>query len=138
MLYFFFLDYRSAFTVRNPLDGPSSGTIKFQTVLTNIGDHYNASTGEFVCRNPGYYIFYFHLYKYPSSSYNTAYCHIRKNKSSQLYIYSDPVNDNGYYETSNSITLHLDRGDIIDLGGCTSASSMWEMTSFSGFLFKID
>ena len=53
---------------------------------------------------------------------------------------SDPhsSSDGGLYESSNSVILHLDRGDRIDLGSCTKANTMYYWTSFSGFLLRAD
>ena len=131
-------EYRSAFTVRNPTNGPASGTIKLTTIITNIGGNYDTATGQFKCHNPGYYVFSFHMYKNPSSSYGNAYCFIRKNEVNQIYVYSDPYYDSGYFESSNSVILHLRKGDNVDLGGCRSASYMWEWTTFTGYLIKPD
>lgn len=68
-----------------------------------------------------------------SSPYSNAYCNIKKNNAYQIYIYLDPVQDNGYYVTSKSITLHLNLGDRADPGECTGDSSMWDLTSLTGF-----
>ena len=131
--YCLFIDYRSAFTVRNPVDGPTSGTIRLVTVISNIGGHYDTSTGQFTCRYPGVYAFSLHIYKGWYS--DLAGCYIRKNKANVIQAYLDP-NGNSYLESSNTVILHLNHGDIVHLGGCNRASTMWEWTSFSGFLLK--
>ena len=71
-------DYRSAFTVRGPVQGPSSGSIKFNTVITNIGGHYKQNTGYFICEQPGIYKFSVHILQ--SKLAAGAYCHIKKTK----------------------------------------------------------
>ena len=134
-------DYKSAFTVYHHENGPESGTIKFTKYITNIGGHYDTSTGRVTCRYPGIYVFSLHLYKDTDDNY--AQCYIRKNGSNQLLVYSrrGKSDDSGYYESSNTLVIHLDRGDIIDLGSCTEYRTMligqW-WTTFSGFLLKAD
>ena len=112
-------DYTSAFTVHNDANGPTSGTIKFVNFITNIGGNYDTSTGQFICQYPGIYVFSLHLYKETDDHY--AQCYIRKNGSNQLLVYSQrgKSGDSGYYESSNTFVIHLDRADSIDLGGCT-------------------
>ena len=127
-------DYKSAFTVRRPTHGPVFGAVRFDTTLTNIGDHYNTSTGQYVCEYPGKYVFSFHLYRHPGNNY--AECAIRKNTVNKVWAYSNPTDDKGYYESSNSAVLYLNRGDTVDVGSCSSPGSMWEWTSFSGFLLE--
>ena len=130
-------DYKSAFTVYNPASGPTSGTIKFTSFITNIGGHYDTSTGQFTCPYPGVYVFSLNMYKHPSHDY--AYCDIRRNKATVIHAQSNPYgNKNEWTESSNSVIFHLKQGDVVDLGSCSSASYMWTWTSFSGFLLKSD
>ena len=132
-----YTEYKSAFTVYYPADGPTSGTIRLTTVITNIGGHYDTSTGQFTCGYPGVYVLSLHIYKHPS--YNRAYCNIRKNKTDVIHTYSNPYGNNHEVTgSSNSVILHLKQGDTVDLGDCTSASTMWDWTSFSGFLLTSD
>ena len=107
-------------------------------MITNIGNHYDASTGKFHCKYAGVYIFSLSLYK--KSTADSAQCWIRKNGSNVLYAYSDPnLNaDRGFYEASNFVVLHLNISDVVDVGGCTKIDTMAYETSFSGFLLKAD
>ena len=131
-------EHKSAFTVFNPRNGPNLGTLKFYHIVTNIGGHYNELTGQYHCSNPGTYVFSLHLYK--EYGFDSAHCDIRKNATRLIHVLSDPdiKSDRGYYESSNTVTLHLSRGDIIDIGDCTTASTMAYWTSFSGYLLQTD
>lgn len=132
--------YESAFTGTSPTSGTVSGTIKFGTMLSNYGSDYDQSSGNFTCEHPGIYMFHFHLYRYPTSSYSTAQCYIKKNGSNTVIAYSYPYSSayGYYYQSSNSVVLHLNHGDVITLGGCTAIGSIYSYTSFSGFLLKAD
>ena len=133
----------SAFTVANPQAGVTSGTIRFPHVITNIGGHYNTTTGIFTCKYPGIYVFELHIIK--SRGSNEAECAIRKNQNHVLveaWTNPDRNSDDGNFGSTNSIVIHLIHGDTIDLGYCTSAASMYTGgdwgTSFSGFLLRAD
>ena len=134
------LGYESAFTGWYPTSGTKSGTIKFGTVLTNIGSDYDTASGNFTCEHPGIYMFHFHLYRYPTSSYSNAQCYIQKNYSNQIIAYSSPYSSarGYYYQSSNSLVVHLNHGDVITLGGCTAIGSIYSYTSLTGFLVKPD
>ena len=131
---------KSAFTVTNPLAGPTNGTIRFTNVIINIGGHYNTSTGKFICQYSGLYDFALHILKSVSS--DIAYCSINKNHYVTVRAYTDPdrSSDSGYYMSSTSVVLHLVRGDVVNLEDCTPISSFnpYVETSFSGFLLKAD
>ena len=85
-------------------------------------------------------MFSLHLYKGYYDNY--AQCYIRKNGSNQLLVYSQRgrSDDTGYYGSSNTLVIHLDRGDIVNLGDCSQYDTMigdiW--TTFSGYLLKAD
>ena len=135
-----FTEYKSAFTVWDRSNGPTSGTIKFVNVITNIGGHYDTSTGQFTCKYPGLYVFSLHILKSPN--YDIAYCHIRKNGSNIIYVHSSRGSSSyrGYYGSSGSVVFYLDHGDTVDIGGCTDDSTFGsgKETTFSGFLLKAD
>lgn len=131
--------FQSAFTVTRPTSGPISGTPRFHNVITNIGEDYNSTTGQFQCEHPGIYFFYLSIYKTYSAS--QAYCNIRHNNSNIIIANSNPETrsgNRGIHEASTSLLLHLDTGDTVDLGGCSSISYLHSYTSFSGFLVKAD
>lgn len=115
----------SAFTVFGPQNGPSPGTLKFMNITTNIGQHYNESTGQYVCEFAGLYVFALHLYKYPAT-FDYVECYIRKNGAEQMKVFNNPdtASDVGNYEATGSVVLHLAHGDVVDLGASTSISAM--------------
>jgi len=53
--------FRIAFYVglKNPHEGYE--VLKFDDVITNLGDHYDASTGKFTCHVSGIYFFTYHV-----------------------------------------------------------------------------
>ena len=137
MNYTFFTDYKSAFAISGqyPTQG-TSGAITFSSVKTNIGGYYNIATGQFTCQYPGIYVFSLNLYKKTGAS--RVYCYIRRNGSGIARANVPAESKSGYYESSASTVLHLDRGDTVDVGGCNSVSDIDSYTSFIGFLLKAD
>ena len=61
-------DTKSAFTVKEPVDGPGD-TIIFTKYITNIGGHYDTSTGIFTCQYSGIYLFSLNILKDESENY---------------------------------------------------------------------
>ena len=142
-LHFAFVSFtgvKSAFTVQYPVAGTSSRTIRFTRIITNMGGHYNTTTGIFTCVYNGTYVFALHIMKKPGSSY--ANCYIRKNGSNVVEAWTDPDSnsDNGYYSSTNSVVLHLINGDKVDLGSCSPIANIvvGTDTTFSGFLLRSD
>ena len=140
-IYFLVTGIKSAFSVSFAETGPTSGTIRFTHVYTNIGGQYSTSTGVFTCQYPGLYAFTLTLIK--EGGYDIAYCRIRKNGSDKVFTYTNPDSnsDDGLYSATNSVVLHLVHGDKVDVGHCTPLASIYSYTgtsSFSGFLIKAD
>ena len=130
--------HKSAFTAWIPKQRPANDTISFTNMITNTGADYKTSTGQFICYYPGFYYFTLNIFKERSTNY--ASCYIRKNGSKLLPAYTDPhaSSDTGYYESTNSVVVHLKRGDIVDLGDCPGINNIHAYTSFTGFLLKSD
>ena len=132
----------SAFTVSYPVAGPRVNTIRFTHVITNIGGNYDTTTGVFTCQYPGLYVFALHLVKLYDR--DSVWCAIRKNGSYLVYVFSDPdaASDGSYSGGTNSVVVHLVRGDRVDIGDCSSIANIYVHnhgeTSFSGFLLKAD
>ena len=139
-MFLYFTDVKSAFTVYSPVAGLTSGSVRFTDVITNIPGHYNTSTGIFTCEYPGIYVFALHILKNTGS--DTAYCHIRKNGSNVVIVYTNPDTNSGQYGSSNSIVIHLLLGDTVDLDNCSAnidnINTSYTFTTFSGFLLKAD
>ena len=133
-------DIKAAFTVTHAAARTTSGTIRFTNVITNIGEHYNSSSGDFTCQHPGIYVFLLHIWK--ASGEENAYCYIRKNGTNTIQAQSAVMSSiaSSYDGVSNSVILHLVQGDIVDLGDCSYIGTFYPYsnTSFSGFLLQKD
>ena len=131
--------YEIAFTATQPHFG-SSHDMTFSKVLTNIENRYNNITGEFTCNRPGLYYFSLSLSKARTSGrvYDRIWCHIRKNGNDMIRAWLDPTDDttdDGGYEASNFLLLHLNVGDIVDVGNCQRDTPAYGTdSSFTGFL----
>ena len=118
----------------------SSATMIFSNVITNTENLYNNITGEFTCNRPGLYYFALSLSKARTSGrvYDQISCHIRKNRNNMIRAWLDPTDDTtdaGGYETSNFLLLHLNVGDIVDVGNCQHDTPAYGAdSSFTGFL----
>ena len=130
-------EYKSGFTYYSPQDGPRNGTIRFIGKKSNIGGHYDSSTGQFNCPYSGIYVFFLHIRDRGVSPSSLTRCWIRKNGSINLYNYLSRI-DYGRYESSTSLVLHLSQGDIVDLGECSIADTFGGWSTFSGFLLQAD
>lgn len=127
--------YMSAFTVTGTPRTGSTGVLVLPEVKTNIGGHYNTSTGQFTCVYNGTYFFTVSIYKSSSSSYTWSY--IKKNGIKLLTVGSNPGSSNtgGWQEGSNSIVLHLVSGDTVHLD---VDKNTYRRSTFTGFLLKAD
>ena len=129
---------RSAFTASKPI-AVTPHKVRFTHVITNIGGHYSNSTGEFICQYSGIYVFDIHIMMIPGRV--LAFCRIIKNGGGVLsaFLSPDSKSNGGYYGTSNSVVIHLVRGDIVGLGDCSSIHFDSDFdTTFSGFLLEAD
>ena len=129
---------RSAFSVNGAMQGVTHGTIRFGRVVTNIGGHYNTSSGNFTCQHPGIYVFHLHLVKFEKQPY--AWCNIRMNDADMMAIETSVNNDDtdSHIGSSNSVILNLLHGDIVNIGACSPLYTLHTglETSFSGFLLQ--
>lgn len=117
--------------------------LTFDSLKTNYGDCYSTTTGKFTCIYSGLYFFALSLIKERAnhSIENMAYCYIYKNDKKLMYTQTDPRDDdtdNGSYETSAFLVVHLNQGDKVYVGWCSGQTSINEHSSFSGFLLQSD
>ncbi|XP_071943985.1 complement C1q-like protein 2 [Antedon mediterranea] len=101
---------KSAFTaafISSP--GRPSGPLKYDTVITNVGNHYNRGTGKFVCAISGVYVFQASSMKYSGTGQIAT--RIVKNGSTQvsLWVTASP----GYNSASTMVVLDLVSGDEV-------------------------
>ena len=101
-----------------------------------MGNGYDKTSGQFTCPVAGLYHFALVIYK--TAYADAASCFIRHKQSNLVEAFSSPPMPGGYFEASTSAVLHLKQGDTVDLAGCTSASNMEWLTTFSGFLINAD
>ena len=136
--FFGFAGRVSAFTAWSPSSTSVTEPVKFSTVLTNIGSHYDSSSGKFTCQYPGLYVFTLNLYRYASTSYSDLVCYIKRNGSNKIRAYIYPYSSAyaGYYESTQSLVMHLSRGDIVTIGSCSGHIQGY--SSFSGYLLRAD
>ena len=140
-MFLIFADIQSGFTVISPENGQAPTTAKFETVITNMGHELNISGTEFVCEQPGLYLFSLIIYK--TGFGNSAICRIRHNASSVIQAYLNPNSqvDYGFYSSGNSVFLHLAKDDKVDVGSCSDLrllNPLNHRTVFTGFLLKPD
>ena len=137
---FSFPGYKSGFTVDHPKAVNSSGAISFSNVVTNIGGHFNVTTGKYTCPFDG--IYFFTLNMYNSGSRTSAYCRIEKNGVWQVaadtHLYDVRTELKGYQEATNSAVVHLVKGDVVRLNHCNTGPSMYSGSSFTGVLLQAD
>ncbi|KAF0036296.1 hypothetical protein F2P81_011608 [Scophthalmus maximus] len=96
-----------------------SEILKFDDVVTNVGNYYEPSTGKFTCPLPGIYFFTYH---------------VRASAIAQDA-------DQNYDYASNSVILHLDVGDEVCVqldGGKVHGGNTNKYSTFSGFLIYPD
>ncbi|XP_053387675.1 uncharacterized protein LOC123543097 [Mercenaria mercenaria] len=119
------------FSVNTPNTSADSDPLKFTNEEYNDHNAYNATSGMFVCKQPGLY--YFTLF---ISSERSAYCYIIKNGYRRPYVYTYAVSVSyyAYASATNSILYQLHTGDKVYISGCNAQESMTAETSFTGFL----
>ena len=111
--------------------------IKFSQVVTNIGNAYNSSTGEFTVPWPGVYVFYSNILSGENQLVETI---LQVNGNTKLWLYSggNPFRGAG----SNMIIIHLESGDKVRmLTDCCSTRPTYihqVRSTFSGFLLTSD
>ena len=102
------------------------------------------STGTFTCSIAGTYHFSATLVKKRSSTrVDQVYCSLYKDSSRLIYIKVDPTDDDsdkGSAAVSQSIVIHLNKGDTVYLSDCIGEPStyMESWSSFTGFLLYPD
>ena len=134
-----FSDPMSAFAIYGyypTYNSSSEVAVFFSGTRMNIGNHYNTVTGQYICYYPGVYVFSLNLYKVSGAS--RVNCYIRKNGSGYAIADVPSESQSGYYESSASTIFHLNRGDTVDVGGCSNPDGIDNYTSFIGFLLKAD
>ncbi|XP_060602851.1 cerebellin-3-like [Ruditapes philippinarum] len=105
----------------------------FETVVTNIGNGYNNNSGAFVAPVSGTYVFSATLLSF----YNTnAYVQFIWNGQPVTQMYVSNAYQSGQDTISQTIVLHLRKGDVVTIQNVDSDKSFigGARSIFSGFL----
>ncbi|XP_067880911.1 complement C1q-like protein 2 isoform X1 [Heterodontus francisci] len=113
--------------------------LKFDDVVTNVGNHYEASTGKFTCTVPGIYFFTYHVLMRGGDG-TSMWADLCKNGQVRASAIAQDADQN-YDYASNSVILHLDVGDEVYVkldGGKVHGGNNNKYSTFSGFIIYPD
>ncbi|NXG59227.1 C1QL2 protein, partial [Hemiprocne comata] len=120
------------------LKSPHEGyeVLKFDDVVTNLGNHYDPASGKFTCQVRGIYFFTYHILMRggDGTSIPRLCWQVRASAIAQDA-------DQNYDYASNSVVLHLDSGDEVYVkldGGKAHGGNNNKYSTFSGFLLYPD
>ncbi|XP_068441956.1 complement C1q tumor necrosis factor-related protein 2 [Clinocottus analis] len=130
---------RSAFSVAVTRSYPKERLpIRFSRILLNEGDHYNASSGKFVCTVPGVYYFTYDI------TLANKHLAIGLVHNGQYKIKTFDANTGNHDVASGSTVLHLQQADQVWLQIFYSDQNglffdpFWTDSTFTGFLIYAD
>nr|XP_040031575.1 complement C1q tumor necrosis factor-related protein 2 [Gasterosteus aculeatus aculeatus] len=130
---------RSAFSVASTKSYPKERLpIRFGRILLNEGDHYNASSGKFVCAVPGVYYFTYDI------TLANKHLAIGLVHNGQYKIRTFDGNTGNHDVASGSTVLHLQQSDQVWLQIFYSDQNglffdpYWTDSTFTGFLIYAD
>ncbi|KAK0141706.1 Complement C1q-like protein 4 [Merluccius polli] len=116
-----------------------SEVLKFDDVVTNVGNYYEPSTGKFTCPLPGIYYFSYHVLMRGGDG-TSMWADLKKNGQVRASAIAQDADQN-YDYASNSVILHLDVGDEVCVqldGGKVHGGNNNKYSTFSGFLIYPD
>ncbi|XP_060930859.1 complement C1q-like protein 4 [Limanda limanda] len=116
-----------------------SEILKFDDVVTNVGNYYEPSTGKFTCPLPGIYFFTYHVLMRGGDG-TSMWADLKKNGQVKASAIAQDADQN-YDYASNSVILHLDVGDEVCVqldGGKVHGGNTNKYSTFSGFLVYPD
>ncbi|XP_042187908.1 complement C1q-like protein 3 [Callorhinchus milii] len=123
--------------LRRPHEGYE--TLKFDDVVTNLGNHYDPTTGKFTCSIPGIYFFTYHVLMRGGDG-ASMWADLCKNGQVRASAIAQDADQN-YDYASNSVVLHLDAGDEVYVkldGGKAHGGNNNKYSTFSGFIIYAD
>ncbi|KAM6893685.1 complement C1q-like protein 2 [Xenentodon cancila] len=131
--------FRIAFYVglKNPHEGYE--VLKFDDVITNLGNNYDTSTGKFTCHVSGIYFFTYHVLMRGGDG-TSMWADLCKNGQVRASAIAQDADQN-YDYASNSAVLHLDSGDEVYVkldGGKAHGGNNNKYSTFSGFILYPD
>ena len=130
------------FTASNLDTISGTNNVRFPTVLTNLGNDYNSSSGVFTCRIAGQYWFSASITKSTADNVGQTYCYIMINGSTKMEMYHyerDPLH--AFFSMTASGGFHLNRDDRVQVGDCVHPDFLYSgggESYFSGVLIKPD
>ncbi|KAF7662339.1 hypothetical protein LDENG_00239640 [Lucifuga dentata] len=116
-----------------------SEILKFDDVVTNVGNYYEPTTGKFTCPLPGIYFFTYHVLMRGGDG-TSMWADLKKNGQVRASAIAQDADQN-YDYASNSVILHLDVGDEVCVqldGGKVHGGNTNKYSTFSGFLIYPD
>uniref|UniRef100_G3UKQ7 Complement C1q like 2 n=1 Tax=Loxodonta africana TaxID=9785 RepID=G3UKQ7_LOXAF len=133
------------------LKSPHEGyeVLKFDDVVTNLGNHYDPTTGKFSCQVRGIYFFTYHILMRGGDGTSmwadlcdgtSMWADLCKNGQVRASAIAQDADQN-YDYASNSVVLHLDSGDEVYVkldGGKAHGGNNNKYSTFSGFLLYPD
>ncbi|XP_037552567.1 complement C1q-like protein 2 [Nematolebias whitei] len=130
---------RIAFYVglKNPHEGYE--VLRFDDVITNLGNHYDPNSGKFTCHVSGIYFFTYHVLMRGGDG-TSMWADLCKNGQVRASAIAQDADQN-YDYASNSAVLHLDSGDEVYVkldGGKAHGGNNNKYSTFSGFILYPD
>ncbi|KTG47703.1 hypothetical protein cypCar_00020651, partial [Cyprinus carpio] len=113
--------------------------LKFDDVVTNLGNHYDPTTGKFTCSIPGIYYFTYHVLMRGGDG-TSMWADLCKNNQVRASAIAQDADQN-YDYASNSAVLHLEPGDEVYIkldGGKAHGGNNNKYSTFSGFIIYVD
>ncbi|XP_033733109.1 C1q-related factor-like [Pecten maximus] len=113
------------------LDVAKEQVIHFETIITNIGGHYNHNSGLFTCSTQGTFAFFWSMY-----TENPTWIDSELVKNGNAFAFSRAGQSSDNEETSSSAIVNLSPGDMVWLrikDRSSSAHIIANYTTFSGF-----
>ncbi|XP_056440460.1 complement C1q-like protein 3 [Gadus chalcogrammus] len=113
--------------------------LKFDDVVTNLGNHYDPTTGKFTCSIPGIYFFTYHVLMRGGDG-TSMWADLCKNIQVRASAIAQDADQN-YDYASNSVVLHLVPGDEVYIkldGGKAHGGNNNKYSTFSGFILYAD
>ncbi|KAG7463978.1 hypothetical protein MATL_G00182330 [Megalops atlanticus] len=123
--------------LKNPHEGYE--VLKFDDIVTNLGNHYDPKTGKFVCPVSGIYFFTYHVLMRGGDG-TSMWADLYKNGQVRASAIAQDADQN-YDYAGNSVVLHLDSGDDIYIkldGGKAHGGNNNKYSTFSGYILYPD
>ncbi|KAM9397542.1 complement C1q-like protein 2 [Salvelinus alpinus] len=123
--------------LKNPHEGYE--VLKFDDVVTNLGNQYDPTNGKFTCQVSGIYFFTYHVLMRGGDG-TSMWADLCKNGQVRASAIAQDADQN-YDYAGNSVVLHLDSGDEIYVkldGGKAHGGNNNKYSTFSGFILYPD